>query len=65
MDGKLDDVWGQYLTGLLDRDKVITLSNGEQLRMDESSFKLMFESGSMSQASPSILLDVVSWDDVH
>ena len=61
MDGLLEDEWGQYLAELLAKDKVFTLSNGEQLKMNESSFKLIFETGSLDHASPALLLDIVSF----
>lgn len=60
MDGVLNDTWGQYLAELLGRDKVFTLSNGELLKMNDSSFKLIFETESLEQASPAMLMDSVS-----
>ncbi len=60
MDGSLDSSWMQYLPELLGPNKSLTLSDGEHLLMNEASFKLVLETGSLEQASPASLLNSVS-----
>ena len=50
----------QYLPELLASSKSLTLGNGEHLAMSEGSFKLLFETGDLEQASPAALLNMVS-----
>ena len=50
----------QYLPELLGSSKSLTLGNGERLAMSEGSFKLLFETGDLEQASPAALLNMVS-----
>ena len=51
----------QYLPELLGDSKTLTLSNGEHLLMNGANFKLIFETGSLENASPASLLNSVSW----
>ena len=55
----MDHAWVQYLPELFGKNKTLTLSNGEHLLMDDTSFKLVFETGSLEQASPAALLNSV------
>ena len=55
----LDQSWLQYLPELLGENKTLTLSSGEHLLMNHSSFKLILETGSLKNASPTALLNSV------
>lgn len=56
----LDHSWFQHLPELLGQNKTLTLSSGEHLLMDDASFKLIFETGDLKDASPAALLNSVT-----
>ena len=60
LDGELHPSWMESLSEMIGPSSTMTLSSGEHLFMDGKSFKLIFETGSLQEASPATLLNCVS-----
>ena len=52
--------WMQFLPELLGQSRTFTLANGEHMVMNQRNFKLLFETGNLSSASPAWMLNCVS-----
>ena len=57
-DGSIDDTWIEYINNLYDKDKFLTLSNGENLNFRDD-VKLFFETTNLKNTPPSFLLNQI------
>ena len=55
-DGSIDDTWIEYINNLYDKDKFLTLSNGDKLNFRDD-VKLFFETTNLKNTPPSFLLN--------
>ena len=69
-DGSIDDTWIEYINNIYDKDKFLTLSNGDKLNFRDD-IKLFFETTNLKNTPPSFLAnqmiipcsyDYYSWD---